>query len=89
MENRPTSQPSAQLNPNILLGALKAGKAGIVRQLKGDPEFLNRIVPLGFTLGAQVMVTHNYGSGPLVVSIRGAQVALGRREANQIVVQML
>jgi Fe2+ transport system protein FeoA len=45
-----------------------------------------RLASLGLTPGAEVRMTQNYGRGPLIVSVRGASVALGRREARQILV---
>jgi Fe2+ transport system protein FeoA len=42
---------------------------------------------MGFTPGAEVEMTHNYGRGPLIVSVRGANVALGRGEARHISIE--
>lgn len=46
-----------------------------------------RLVSLGFTPGAEVSMSQNYGHGPLIVSVRGTSVALGRGEAAKIFVQ--
>jgi ferrous iron transport protein A len=46
-----------------------------------------RLVSLGFTPGAEVSVSQNYGRGPLIVTVRGARVALGRAEAANIFVE--
>jgi len=46
-----------------------------------------RLVSLGFTPGAEVSMTQNYGRGPLIVTVRGTRVALGRGEAAKIVVE--
>jgi Fe2+ transport system protein FeoA len=46
-----------------------------------------RLVSLGFTPGAEVSMTQNYGYGPLIVRVRGTCVALGRVEAANIFVQ--
>lgn len=46
-----------------------------------------RLVSLGFTPGAEVSMTQNYGRGPLIVTVRGTRVALGRVEAAQILVE--
>jgi ferrous iron transport protein A len=45
-----------------------------------------RLVSLGFTPGAEVSMSQNYGRGPLIVTVRGTHVALGRVEAAQIFV---
>ena len=46
-----------------------------------------RLVSLGFTPGTEVCMTQNYGRGPLIVTVRGTRVALGRMEAGQILVE--
>ena len=46
-----------------------------------------RLASLGFTPGASVSMAQNYGRGPLIVTVRGTRVALGRGEAAQILVQ--
>jgi ferrous iron transport protein A len=46
-----------------------------------------RLVSLGLTPGAEVSMTQNYGRGPLIVTVRGTHVALGRVEASKILVQ--
>jgi ferrous iron transport protein A len=46
-----------------------------------------RLVSLGFTPGAEVSMTQNYGRGPLIVTVRGTSVALGRVEAAKIFVE--
>jgi len=45
-----------------------------------------RLACLGFTPGALVSMTQNFGRGPLIVTVRGTRVALGRGEAAQILV---
>jgi ferrous iron transport protein A len=46
----------------------------------------SRLVSLGFTPGAEVSMSQNYGRGPLIVTVRGTRVALGRVEAAKIFV---
>ena len=46
-----------------------------------------RLVSLGFTPGAEVSMSQNYGRGPLIVTVRGTRVALGRVEATKIFVE--
>ena len=52
----------------------------------GRPE-TNRLVSLGFTPGTKVDMTQNYRHGPVIVTIRGTRVALGRSEAAKILVE--
>lgn len=46
-----------------------------------------RLVSLGFTPGAEVSMSQNYGWGPLIVTVRGTHVALGRGEAAKIFIE--
>jgi Fe2+ transport system protein FeoA len=71
----------------ISLSTLSAGKQGIVHSLSGGHEFCSRVANLGFTPGAPVKVLQNPGHGPVLVSVRGTMVALGRAEAAKVVLR--
>lgn len=45
------------------------------------------MLTLGFTPGTRVTVIQNYGHGPLIVRVRDTRVALGRGEAEKILVR--
>ncbi len=70
----------------IPLTELQPGQTALVRALHGGRHFMARLAALGFTPGAQVIVIRNHRYGPLIVSVRGTQVALGRGEASSILV---
>jgi Fe2+ transport system protein FeoA len=65
---------------------LKAGTQAIVDSLAGGHDFCSRLANLGFTNGAAIVVRQNYGHGPVVVTVRGTLVALGRSEAARVFV---
>jgi ferrous iron transport protein A len=65
---------------------LSPGEVGLIRSLEGGHRFMARLVALGFTPGAAVRVMRNHGFGPIIVSVRGAQIAIGRGEAGRILV---
>ncbi|HEX2998279.1 MAG TPA: FeoA family protein [Anaerolineales bacterium] len=46
-----------------------------------------RLVSLGLTPGTEISMSQNYGWGPLIVTVRGTRVALGRGEAAKILVE--
>jgi len=70
---------------NILhLNDLTAGDVAVVRTLDGGAHFLSRMVSFGFTPGVLVKMVQNYGHGPVIVSLRGTRVALGRGEARKV-----
>ena len=69
------------------LSAQPAGRQARVHSLDGGHEFRSRAANLGFTIGAPLTVVQNYGRGPMLVSLRGTLVALGRGEAAKVLVQ--
>ncbi len=70
----------------ISLERLHAGDSGSVAVMEGGHRLVSRLAALGFTPGALVTVVRNHGHGPIIVSVRGAQIALGRGEAGRIMV---
>ncbi|MGC9346939.1 MAG: FeoA family protein [Anaerolineae bacterium] len=70
----------------VPLARLSPGETGLIGSLKGGHGFVSRLAALGFTPGASVVVMRNYGAGPIIVSVRGARIALGRGEAGRIMV---
>ena len=73
----------------LTLCNLATGQGGLVRSLLGGHAFCSRVANLGFTDGAEVRIVHNYGRGPVIVSVRGTRVALGRTEADLVLVDPL
>ncbi len=70
----------------VRLTALAPGQTGLICALQGGHRFVSRLAALGFTPGAPIMITRNDRRGPLIVTVRGTQVALGRGEAGHILV---
>ena len=75
------------LNSKTLVD-LSTGASGVVTRLRGGKDFAARVIALGLTIGAEVTVLQNYGRGPVIVTVRGARVALGRGEAQKIQVDL-
>ena len=65
---------------------LQPGKKAVIRRLEGGRSVLSRLAALGFTPGADITVIRTSDHGPLLVSLRGSRVALGRGEAAHIFV---
>lgn len=74
-----------QLQP---LSHLPKGNKGIVHRVEGGQRLNKRLLVLGFTKGAEVSVQQNPGFGPVIVVIRDSKIALGRGEANRVIVQI-
>jgi len=59
-----------------------------IERLEGPREDCERLLDLGFTPGEEIIVTHAAPLGdPLVIRVRGALLALRRREAAWIFVE--
>jgi ferrous iron transport protein A len=79
MNNSPSIQQT--------LAELKKGERATYQTITAGKAVASRLTSLGFTPGAMIEMTQNYGRGPLVVTIRGTRVALGRQEARSITIQ--
>jgi ferrous iron transport protein A len=84
-DEKKVSFPS--LDSVISLSRLPPGEEALIVDLGMGRGFINRLTPLGFTLGTEVKVAQNFGRGPLLVVVRDTTVALGRREAHRILVR--
>lgn len=71
----------------ISMSELTTGEDAIILAFQGGRTVINRLTSLGFTPGVRVNMTQNYGHGPLIVTVRGTRVALGRGEAAKIIVE--
>ncbi|MCS6994828.1 MAG: ferrous iron transport protein A [Anaerolineales bacterium] len=71
----------------ISMSSLRAGEHAVVLSFGGGRAERNRLASLGFTPGVEVDMTQNYRFGPLIVTVRGTRVALGRGEAAHILVR--
>lgn len=71
----------------VALGHLQPGQRAIVARLLGGRGLQSRLAALGLTVGAEVMLVQNYGHGPLLLDVRDTRLALGRGEANHILVR--
>ncbi|MBC7263123.1 MAG: ferrous iron transport protein A [Chloroflexi bacterium] len=74
-------------NECLPLSDLATGHIGVVVQLTGGRGFVCRLAALGFTPGVQVTMVQNLGHGPVIVMVRDTRVALGRGEANKVLVR--
>lgn len=72
---------------SISLTQLSMNEHAIILSFNVGRVETNRLTSLGFTPGVEVNMNQNYGRGPLIVTVRGTQVALGRGEASKILVE--
>jgi Fe2+ transport system protein FeoA len=74
---------------SVRLDELGRGSCGVVQQLLGGRAFTSRLAALGVTKGARIEVLQNGRHGPLLVLARETRLALGRGEAQKILVEAL
>jgi ferrous iron transport protein A len=71
------------------LADLKTGEHAALIAIHAEKEIICRLSSLGFTPGVEIEMTQNYGHGPLLVTVRGARLALGRKEAQGAAVRRI
>jgi ferrous iron transport protein A len=69
------------------LSELQKGRRAVVRHISGGQAFCNRLLVLGFTIGAEILVKQNPGFGPVIVYVKESRIALGRGEAAKVLVE--
>jgi ferrous iron transport protein B len=70
----------------LTVADLKPGEKAKIRRLEGARSYVARLAALGFTIGAPIKVLRKNARGPLLVRLRGSQIALGFGEAAGIFV---
>jgi ferrous iron transport protein A len=63
---------------------LHQGDTGLLADINLERNDLSRCMTLGLTPGAEITMIQNKGYGPLIVKVRGSQIALGRKQAAQV-----
>ena len=71
------------------LTALLEGEEGVVERLRGGRGLCQRVSAMGLTPGTRVkMLRSSMFGGPILVSVRGTTLALGRGVATKILVKV-
>jgi Fe2+ transport system protein FeoA len=73
----------------IKLSDLLTGEKGTISSLESCFTVVKRLTDLGLTKGCEVLMRKNYGSGPLIILVRGTELALGRVIADKIWVEKI
>ncbi len=68
------------------LSMLPAGQSGEITSIDADHHTVSRLHSTGFSVQTQVKMIQNTGKGPLIVFVRGTEIALGRKEADSIMI---
>lgn len=72
------------------LTQLAVGESGTVQKVEGNPHLRQRLLDMGLTKGRTVQVEKTSALGsPLLISLLGYSLVLGKREADAIFVEEL
>ncbi|WP_292459728.1 FeoA domain-containing protein [Methanothermococcus sp.] len=64
----------------------REGDKIIIKDLNGGQGIVGRLVDMGLNVGSEAVVVRNQNTGPLIVSVKGSNIALGRGLAMKIFV---
>lgn len=64
---------------------LKPGVKGTINYLKGDDKLIKRLLALGFIQGTEIFLKNTAPFGdPVILSLRGFDLALRKKDAKHI-----
>ncbi len=72
----------------LTLTQAEEGREYTVKDVKGDARFISRITSIGLTTGAMLKVVRNVKRLPLLIYSRDTMLAINKREANSIYVEV-
>ncbi len=77
------------MTPSFRLSQLPAGSRAEIRAVAGHPAFRGRMLALGITPGAPLLLIRRMPmGGPLEIEVRGTRIALRMVDADRITVAM-
>ena len=71
----------------VPLTALAPNEVGVIAYLAGGRGIISRLAALGFTPGTELTMVQNFGRGPIIVNVLHSRIALGRGEAQKVMVR--
>jgi ferrous iron transport protein A len=80
--------PTLNKTHDTRLSDVRQGEEVTLSTVRVSLELTSRLTSLGLTPGVLLKVLQNYGRGPIIVNVRGTHVALGRGEADKILVEL-
>ena len=72
----------------LTLAQAEAGRGYTVKDINGDARFISRITSVGLTTGAMLKVLRNVKRLPLLIYSRDTMLAINKREADNIHVEV-
>ena len=72
---------------DMALSMLPEGSEAVVVGFQGGPGLVQKLADMGFVPGTRVKVVKNQRNGPMMVSVRGVTLGIGRGIATRIIVR--
>lgn len=66
------------------LSEVGPGEQADLLEIKGGGYLRRRLTELGFIAGEKIKVIRNSGYGPVVLTVKGSRIVLGRGEAGKV-----
>jgi ferrous iron transport protein A len=73
---------------HVSLGQVRPGAHIVIRALGADQDLNGRFMLFGLVVGTAAEVVQNYYKGPMLIRARNTLVAVGRDEAQKILVEI-
>ena len=80
------SCPAATRPRADTLAASAEGCSAVIMGFSGERDIRTRVESMGLVPGVEVEVVSNCGGGPLLISLEGSRLTLGRNVADSILV---
>lgn len=71
------------MKDSCLLSSVPVGQSVLLTKIDAGRRLTHRLTELGLTPGVELSVTQDNG-GPLMISVRGSRIAIGRGMAKKI-----
>lgn len=81
-------QTKKQHNCLIPLPKISVNSRGTIRTISGSKSFLSKVTGLGITPGSKIAIIRNHKVGPLIIFMRDSFIAVSRKEAANIFVEI-
>lgn len=81
-QSNPTPAPAG--GPVLPLSEVLTGQEVVLSAIEGGRRFQHRLTEMGLTPGARFEVVNRGRPGPLVISVKGTRLMLGRGAARRV-----
>jgi len=81
------NQPERNDVQSMSLIAVEPNRSVIITDVSGGHGLKSRLAAMGLVKGQQVEVLRNNRGGPVVISVMGSRLMMGRGMAHKIIVQ--